>query len=90
MFNTSDWMRDPSTWQLDDNDNPKWPGPEDPGDAVGGQNQTQCYFKGLREDEYPYDYKPAWWHVFAAKMAFVLAFQVLLPHFYFWKHFYKK
>ena len=72
-------MRD--TWPLDDYGNPKWPGPEDPGKAVDHQNQTVCYFRGIREDEYgspedPYAHKPAWWHVFAAKVIFVVAFQV--------------
>ena len=77
MFQTSDWLRDNTTWPLDDDGNPQWPGPEDPGEFG---NQTQCYFKGLRENEYPYtEHRPAWWHVFAAKMAFVLAFQVSLP-----------
>ena len=76
MFNTSDWERDKSIWPIDDDGNPQWPGPENPGEAVGGLNQTECYFKGITESEYPYKYRPEWWHVFAARMAFVLAFQV--------------
>ena len=63
-------------WPIDDDGNPEWPGPKEPGQAVDGLNQTECYFKGITENEYPYEYRPEWWHVFAARMAFVLAFQV--------------
>ena len=75
VFNTSDWMRDTSTWPKIDGV-PTWPGPRDPGEAVNGQNQTECYFRGLNEPFYPYEKRVEWWHVFAARMAFVLAFQV--------------
>ena len=77
VFNTSDWLRDTSEWSLDDDGNPIWPGPQDPGDAVNGQNQTECFFKGLTTSEYPYKHSWPWWHVFAARLAFVLCFQVI-------------
>ena len=76
VFNTSDWERDTSIWPIDDDGNPEWPGPREPGEAVNYLNQTQCYFKGMTKTEYPYDYSPLWWQVFAARMVFVLAFQV--------------
>ena len=75
MFNTSDWSRDKSTWPLIDG-TPTWPGPQEPGEAVNNQNQTECHFKGITTNEYPYERTAAWWHVFAARMAFVLVFQV--------------
>ena len=75
VFNTSDWERDQGTWPIIDGI-PTWPGPQSPGEAVNNQNQTECYFKGITENEYPYEYRPEWWHVFAARMAFVLLFQV--------------
>jgi len=75
VFNTSDWDRDKSIWPIGVDGNPVWPGPQDPGEAVNGLNQTQCYFKGITESEYPYENKLEWWHIFAARTSFVLAFQ---------------
>ena len=61
-FNTSDFG---SGW------------PIDPGNEVDGKNQTLCYYKGLNEDwETGYTRRQSWWNVFAAKLGFVLAFQV--------------
>ena len=81
VFNTSDWD-DKSIWPINKDGIPEWPGPRNPGEAVNGQNQTECYFKGLTERDisrdYPYYNKLEWWHVFAARMVFVLAFQVNL------------
>ena len=47
-----------------------------PGNAVNNMNQTECWYRGWNEPKYPYDRKESWWHVFAARLAFVLAFQV--------------
>ena len=63
VFNTSDW--DPETQY-----------PKYPGEAVNNETQTQCFYRGLNEDQLPYERKDSWWHVFAARLAFVLAFQV--------------
>ena len=52
-------------------------GPKEPGDAVNDLNQTECWYKGTREPYHPYDLKVEWWHIFAARLAFVLAFEVM-------------
>ena len=62
VFNTSSWT---------DEQYPKYPG-----SSVNNTNQTECWYRGWNEPEYPYERKESWWHVFAAKLAFVLAFQV--------------
>ena len=65
-FNTSDFG---SGW------------PIDPGNEVDGKNQTLCYYKGLNEGwEAEYTRRQGWWNVFAAKLGFVLAFQVGLEY----------
>ena len=35
-----------------------------------------CYFKGQRTESPDYELKMDWYHVFAAKLAFVLVFEV--------------
>merc|ERR1712141_851701 len=61
-------------------DNTTWLGPKEPGTEVGGLNQTECWYKGLNEEQSPYERKQIWWNVFAARLGFVLAFQVRLRH----------
>ena len=63
VFNTSDWDID-TQW------------PDFPGEAVGNETQASCMYRGLNEPQLPYERKDSWWHVFAARLAFVLAFQV--------------
>ena len=62
VFNTSDWKPENI--------------PRHPGTEVDNENQTTCYYRGLNEPFEPYNRKSEWWHVFAARLAFVLAFQV--------------
>ena len=77
VFDTLDWDRNETklAWPIHDG-KPKWPGPETPGDDVNNQNQTQCYFRGLTENTYPYDRRSYWWRVLAARLGFVVAFVV--------------
>ena len=63
VFNTEDWDKE-TQW------------PDNPGEVVNNQNQTECWYRGLNEPQWPYERKDSWWHVFAARLAFVLAFQV--------------
>ena len=60
VFHTEDW-----------NISTQWP--DNPG-SLG--NQSICWYRGLNEPQEPYERKDSWWHVFAARLAFVLAFQV--------------
>ena len=80
VFNTSDWNITTRDWPTVDGQ-PTWPGPQNPGEAVNNEDQSECYFKGmydrnLEKVPYPYEKDMAWWHVFAARLAFVLAFEV--------------
>ena len=73
-FNTADFN------YTDADPNKTWLGPKDPGTEVDG-NQTTCFYKGLNEDwETGYTRKQSWWNVFAARLGFVLAFQVRFKH----------
>ena len=63
VFHTEDWNR-----------TTQWP--DSPGNDVNGTDQEICWYRGLNEPEFPYERKDSWWHVFAARLAFVLAFQV--------------
>ena len=53
-----------------------WLGPNST--EVGSIDQAECYYKGLNEGFSPYERKQSWWNVFAARLGFVLAFQVRL------------
>lgn len=69
-FHTSDWGN-----KTDED----WPGPnvcKDNDTCWDGGFPDTCYFKGYRADEGP-DYKidETWYHIFAAKLAFVLVFE---------------
>ena len=55
-----------------------WLGPNST--EVGSIDQAECYYKGLNEGFSPYERKQSWWNVFAARLGFVLAFQVRLKH----------
>ena len=55
-----------------------WLGPNST--EVGSIDQPECYYKGLNEGFSPYERKQSWWNVFAARLGFVLAFQVRLKH----------
>ena len=59
-------------------DNMTWLGPNST--EVGSIDQAECYYKGLNEGFSPYERKQSWWNVFAARLGFVLAFQVRLKH----------
>ena len=72
-FNTANFSYDTDA-------NKTWLGPKDPGTEVDG-GQALCYYKGLNEDwETGYTRKQSWWNVFAARLGFVLAFQVRFKH----------
>ena len=65
---------------LNDTDaNMTWLGQKEPVAEVY-ETQDMCYYKGMNEDQYPYERKQSWWNVFAARLEFVLAFQVHLKH----------
>ena len=54
-----------------------WPGPEKAEDRA--DLPRVCYFKGQRKpSEGHYEYNEAWFHILAAKLAFVFVFEVLL------------
>ena len=65
-FNVADWGDMNST---------DWPGPEKEEHRRG--MEPVCYFKGQREDaDGSYQYNEAWFHILAAKLAFVFVFEV--------------
>ena len=57
-----------------------WPGPND--EEERKKMEPICYFKGQRDDgggggsSSNYDYSEAWFHILAAKLAFVFVFEV--------------